>query len=107
MRWMLEHGGPEAVSILPQLELASVTPWRCSCGCASVEFAIDGHAAPTGGMHSLGEFVFGNGDELSSIFVFEQSGVLAGVEVVGYKCDAPRTLPEFEDLRPPHTPAAK
>lgn len=48
----------------------------------------------------IADFVFGSGDELSGIFVFEQSGVLAGLEVYGLAGDAPRTLPSPELLRP-------
>jgi hypothetical protein len=103
---MLEHGTPDASSFLPQLELATVTPWRCPCGCATINFAIEGHPAPTGNMHLIGDFVFGNDNELCGIFVCEQNGVLAGVEVYGFVCDAPRTLPEPEALRPFPTPAA-
>jgi hypothetical protein len=44
--------------------------------------------------------VFGSGDELSGIFVFEQSGVLAGLEVYGLAGDAPKTLPGPDSLRP-------
>jgi hypothetical protein len=36
IRWMLEHGHPEARAFLPQLEQVSVTDWQCPCGCPSV-----------------------------------------------------------------------
>lgn len=51
-------------------------------------------------MHLLADFVFGNGGQLSGIFVFEQTGVLAGLEVYGLAGDAPKTLPSPELLRP-------
>jgi hypothetical protein len=47
----------------------------------------------------LGDFVFGTGEDLSGIFVFEQGGVLAGVEVYGLAGYAPKTLPFSDALR--------
>jgi hypothetical protein len=40
----------------------------------------------------LADFVFGAGDDLSGIFVFETSGVLAGLEVYGLAGEAPKAL---------------
>jgi hypothetical protein len=65
---------PDAASFLPQAELARATSWVCPCGCASINFAIKGYPAPTGGLRPLADFVFGEGDELSGIFIFEQGG---------------------------------
>jgi hypothetical protein len=100
VRWMLEHGEPDAPQFFSQLERAQVLPTRCPCGCASIDFSVDGHPKPTGGLRPLADFVFGSGDQLSGIFVFEQSGVLAGLEVYGLAGDAPKTLPSPNSLRP-------
>jgi hypothetical protein len=100
IRWMLEHGNPEARAFLPQLDLAQVTPNRCPCGCASIDLSINGFPAPSGGLHVLADFVFSTGDDLSGIFVFEKSGVLAGLEVYGLAGDAPRMLPPPGSLKP-------
>lgn len=100
VHWMLEHGKPNARGFLPQLEHAQVLPTRCRCGCASIDFCIDGQPKPSGGMRSLANFVFGNDEELNGIFVYEQSGVLSGVEVYGFTGDAPKTLPSPDSLKP-------
>jgi hypothetical protein len=100
VRWMLEHGKPEARAFLSQLERAQVTDWRCTCGCASINFSVDGFPEPSGGLHQLADFVFGSDEDLNGIFVFEQSGVLAGLEVYGLAGDAPKTLPSSDSLRP-------
>ena len=99
-RWMLEHGNPEATKFLSQLEMAEVTPWRCPCGCASFNFQIKGRAPAPPGVHSLGDFVFGDDDNLCGIYIFEKDGTLGGVEVYGMATDAPNALPAPEELRP-------
>ena len=100
VRQMLEQGNSEARAFLPQLEKAQVTPFRCPCGCASINFSIDGLPEPSGGLYVLADFAFGVGDDVSGIFVFEKSGVLAGLEVYGVAGNAPKTLPSFGSLRP-------
>jgi hypothetical protein len=97
---MLEHGTAEAKAYLSQLELAEVIPWQCPCGCASINFQIKGHAEAPPGVHILGEFLFGDGDNLSGIFIFSSGGLLSGLEVYGLAGDAPRVLPGPEELRP-------
>src|SRR5271165_3539230 len=100
IRWMLEHGTPEAQAFLSQLEKAKVTAWHCPCGCASINLSIDGLPEPSGGLNILADFIFGTDDDLSGAFVFEQSGVLAGLEVYGLAGEAPKTLPLPASLRP-------
>jgi hypothetical protein len=99
-RWMLERGTAEAASFLRQLECARVGAWRCPCGCASIDFEIEGRSAPREqGMRILGDYAFGDGDAMGA-FIYACGGALAGIEVVGYAGDAPATLPSPEELRP-------
>jgi len=100
VRWMLEHGTSDAPAFLPQLEVAEVTPWRCPCGCASINFQIRGKPAAPPGVHLLADFLFGEEQSLSGIFVYEKDGILSGLEVYGLASDAPRSLPEPDELRP-------
>jgi len=98
-QWMLEHGSPEARQFLEQLEIAKVTPWRCPCGCASINFSIGGKPDQKG-CDPIADFIFGADDDLSGIFIFKSNGVLGGLEVYGLAGDAPKTLPSQEALRP-------
>jgi len=98
VRWMLENGEPAGRTFLPQLEKAQITPWRCACGCASIHFSIKGYSVPSGEIHPLGNFAFGTEADLSGIFVYEQSGVLSGLEVYGLGGDASKSLPTPESL---------
>ena len=100
--WMLEHGNGEASSLLPQLELARVTSWRCPCGCASFNLVLEGRepSDATNKMHIVADFIFGPDDQPSGIFIFERGGMLAGLEVYGLAGNAPQFLPRPETLRP-------
>ena len=107
IRWMLEHGEPGATEFLPQLERLQVLPTRCPCGCASIDFSIDGQPKPIGSMHIIADFVYGGNSDLCGVFLFEQEGLLAGLEVYGLAVDAPKALPTPDVLRPfPHVPPA-
>src|SRR4051812_45075954 len=92
LRWMLEHADPRAASFVPQLDRVRVTPWRCPCGCASFKTIVEGMPLPTGSMEGLADFTFGSPEQLCGISPYVQSGVLGGVEVVGYAVDAPRVF---------------
>ena len=99
-RTLTEHGTAEARHFVPQLELAEVTPWRCRCGCASINFQLRGQAPAPPGVHILGDYVFGAEHELSGAFIYSCEGVLSGLEVYGLAGDAPSTLPQPLSLRP-------
>jgi hypothetical protein len=95
--WMLMNGSEDAAEFLAQLERASVAS-RCSCGCASIDFAVDGVPAPRGPLNILGDFLYGQGDALSGAFIFAVDGTLAGLEVYRLAGDAPAALPQPNDL---------
>jgi hypothetical protein len=99
VRWMLEHGTADAKQYLDQLELVEVTPWKCTCGCATIHFQIRGYDEPPPGIVSLGYFVTGEGDHQAGAFIYSSGGLLRGIEVYGLTGDAPRALPRPEELR--------
>jgi len=103
VRWMLENGTAEAPEYLVQLELAEVTSWKCPCGCASFNFRIKGQPEAPPGVHILGNYLVGSGDNLSGAFIYSSAGMLSGIEVYGMAGDAPRVLPAPEELRPYET----
>jgi hypothetical protein len=52
-----------------------------------------------GGLRPVADFLFGRGEQQSGIFVYQQGGVLAGIEVYGLAADALKTLPTPDMLR--------
>src|SRR5882724_3982116 len=81
VKWMLEHGSPEASRYLVQLDRARVFS-RCSCGCASIDFAIGGNRPTNFAMRVLSDFQWQSPEGyLFGAFVFEQDGLLAGLDL--------------------------
>jgi hypothetical protein len=100
IRWLLEHGLPEAAGFIPQLVKARVVS-RCPCGCASINLAIGGTVPPTGaGMQILGDFGWQATDGARfGVFVFACAGQLTGLEVWSVDgLTAPSSLPAVGEL---------
>lgn len=97
--WMIEHGNAEAAAFLQQLDLAEVTSWKCPCGCASINFQIQGQPLPPPGVNILGDYLVGEGNEVSGAFIFESGGLLSGIEFYSLGGDALHVLPSIEELR--------
>ncbi len=76
---------------------------RCGCGCASVDFAVDGIEPPAGaGLQVLADFQFRDAaGHLGGVFVFAEDGALAGVEVWSIDgAAATDRLPDPSSLEP-------
>ena len=101
VRWLLEHGEPEARAFLPQLEDASVIS-HCSCGCASIDLAIRGRVGTPGPMNILADYVYRDaGGHLLGAFVFAHEDLLAGLDLWSVDGQATATtLPRPEQLTP-------
>lgn len=102
-RWLIEHadvGEEERQRLLSQLDSATVTG-MCGCGCASIDFAIDGVASEPGApLHPFGDFIAK--DKTFGVFVFSKNQKLAGVEIYSLDgTDTPSEFPAFENLEMP------
>ena len=99
---MLEHGDTSAREFLDQLSRARVHS-RCPCGCASINFTIDGCLPTETDLEVVADFEFGDEAQLCGAFIFKKGGLLAGLEVYGIAVDAPKDLPDIAALRPLRT----
>lgn len=97
IEWMLSDSGHE--EFIDHLARARVVS-GCDCGCASINLEIDGYPLPAAGLRIIADYLFGEGETLQGAFVFEQDGVLRGLEVYGLGTEAPRRLPLPSALRP-------
>jgi len=94
VEWLLEHGDQGAMEFFPQLALAQVVA-HCRCGCASIDFAIDGQRPKKFAMRVLSDYQWR--DEQGRLFgamVFEQDDLLAGLDLWSIDgAGIPSTLP--------------
>ena len=72
-----------------------------------MRFQIQGHAPAPPGVHILGDFLIGEGDQLSGAFVYSSGGLLSGVEFYSMASHAARQLPRPEGLRPYFVPMVR
>ena len=96
-RWLLEHGKPEALDFLPQLDGAKASSWTCPCGCASFYFEVDVPRS-AGELNTLAHFEFGEGEALWGLMIWERNGKLNGVGIYGMPWRASKALPSLEYL---------
>ena len=100
--WLLECGGYQDTEYLSQLDKARVVA-RCGCGCASIDFAIDGVVPKRGEpMSILSDYEWTDSEgRLFGAFVFSRCGLLSGLEVWSQDGLAiPTTLQKTGQLRP-------
>ena len=88
VRWLLIHGDDRAKTFLPQTDRTRVVG-RCGCGCASINFAVDGKTfygkridGEVVGMETLVEYQWTTIDgKRFAVFVFACNGLLAGLDL--------------------------
>ncbi len=102
VEWLLDHGSADANHYRSHLDEVRVAT-RCYCGCASVDFAIDGVVPKKGEPISvLSDYEWVDSDgRLFGVFLFAKCDLLAGFEI--WSQDGLATadyLPELADLRP-------
>lgn len=97
--YLLNHGSAEAKPFLAQLAGARVVA-HCICGCASVDFSIDGLQSQASGMRTLSDFQWKDEQgHLFGIVLFERGGLLSGLDVWSIDGQAtPFILPSIEVL---------
>jgi hypothetical protein len=100
-RWLISHGDAAEdakTEYLRQLDCATVIS-ECACGCASIDFAIDGRTSDVREMVPIADFVTSNNEH--GMFVFVRGGLLTGVEVYQMAADHPcAALPDSSVLTP-------
>lgn len=104
-KWLLRNGSAGAGNFVQQLEHAAVIA-HCKCGCASIDFSIDGRVPQKAGISVLSDFQWRDSrGHLFGIFVFERDDLLSGLDVWSIDGEeTPTTLPPADLLKPYGTP---
>jgi hypothetical protein len=105
LKWLLQHGTPEAKTYLPQLPHVTVIS-RCPCGCPTIDLAVNGQTAPIETTATVLADIQATSPEgiPVGILLFARQGLLDTLEI--YPCsDATHfTWPQLKDL-PPSLPS--
>ena len=82
VEWLLEHGTSSTQDYKAQLESLWVVA-KCSCGCASIDFSVDGKVPEsTSRMDVLSDFCWEtDSGALQGCFLFARGNQLAGLEL--------------------------
>jgi hypothetical protein len=98
VEWLIEHGDPEAKLYSPQLPGLRVVS-HCSCGCPTVDFAVEGSEVSTvGPSHLLADFLGKTPDGIDvGIILHARAGKISELEVYPFG-QTPTSLPTIETL---------
>lgn len=98
--WLIQHGSyANQTDFVAQLDTLTVHQ-RCSCGCLTVYFALNGTPVPRKGECIMSDYLANVEGQEVGVMVSEKDGRLSSLEV--YSCagtDQPFGLPIIETLR--------
>jgi hypothetical protein len=100
LEWLLRHGIPAAEQYLDQLDRVTVVS-RCSCGCPTIDLAVDGNTAPmSAGSDILADFEARPPEGgLIGILLHVRIGLLSELEVYSISGEQqPTSLPRIQDI---------
>ena len=96
--WLIQHGSRNAAHYAPQLDRVTVIG-QCTCGCPSVDFAVDG-IATSGASEIIGDAMGNSPEGLQvGVILFCRQGQLSELEVYPFEdTKRPFRLPKLETL---------
>jgi hypothetical protein len=100
VRWLLEHSDPQYLPLASQIDALRVVS-KCTCGCPTVDFALEGNPPLRKGEKVISDFGATVDDQPVGVLLFACNGSLSMLEV--YSCagsDKPFGLPKIEDIYP-------
>jgi hypothetical protein len=99
LRWLMEHGTPEAARYADQIERVRVAA-ECTCGCPTIDFALDGQPRATGGSLIISDVVGTTPDGTGvGVTLHVRGEALSELEVYARGAETPTTLPTPADLK--------
>ena len=100
VRWLLEHSDPQYLPLASQIDALRVVS-KCTCGCPTVDFALEGNPPQRKGEKDISDYGATFDDQPVGVLLFACNGSLSMLEV--YSCagsDKPFGLPKIEDIYP-------
>jgi hypothetical protein len=99
LRWLLKHSEPEHYRLGEQIPFLSVAS-SCSCGCATISFALNDTAVDRKGEQVISDFLGKIGEEPVGVMLFETNGNLSTLEA--YSCSGQLTQFDFPKISTLH-----
>ncbi len=98
IRWLIEHGEPGHDELIAQIDRLTVI-WKCSCGCPTVNFALDSEPVAQKGEGVISDYCGTVDGKDVGVLLFQNAGRLSCLEVYSFTgSDEPFGLPEIETL---------
>jgi hypothetical protein len=100
IRSLLEHGDPQYLQLASQIESLRVVS-KCTCGCPTIDFALEGDPPSRKGARLISDFVATVDDQDVGVLLFENDGKLSSLEVYSFAGSVkPCGLPKVDTLAP-------
>ncbi len=99
VRWLLEHSHLDVSHLLTQIDRLNVFE-KCSCGCPTVYFALDGVPVARKGEQLISDWLAEVDGNSVGVMLFESGNRISSLEV--YSCAGTMDhfgLPEIESIR--------
>jgi hypothetical protein len=98
IRWLLEHSNSNVDHLLSQLDRLSVVE-KCTCGCPTVYFAVDGEPTSRKGERLIADYLAEVDGDGVGVMLFETKGKLSSLEVYSLAgSEKPFGLPAIASL---------
>src|ERR1017187_4400943 len=98
IRFLLEHGDPQYLPLASQIDSLRVVS-KCTCGCPTVDFALEGNPPLRKDSHLISDFGATVDDQPVGLLLFACNGSLSMLEVYSYAgSDKPFGLPKIESI---------
>ena len=98
VRWLIEHSHTDASRLLSQIDKLSVAE-KCTCGCPTIYFALEGEAVARKGEQLISDWLAKVDGDLVGVMLFQTNDRISSLEV--YSCagsEKPFGLPPIESL---------
>ena len=99
VRWLIEHAQADVRDLLSQIERLTVAS-KCTCGCPTVDFALDGVPVERKGEKVISDWLAEVDGEPVGVMLFQTNGKISTLEVYSLAgSDKPFGLPAIDTLK--------
>jgi hypothetical protein len=99
VRWLIDHSHKDASSLLQQIDRLSVAT-RCTCGCPTIDFALDGEPIATKGKQLISDWLADVEGMPVGVMLWQTNDRISTLEVYSLPgTNSPFGLPAIESIQ--------